>query len=151
MKKLGFIIFLCVILWECKQSNKPQIGIDMVKNPASASAELENKAKENMPVIQFETVTHDFGRVLKGERLSYTFKFTNTGKSNLIITNVESSCSCTTSSPPQAPIRPGESEGITVAFDSRTQEGQVHKMVAIAANTYPVHTVLNITAEVVNP
>ena len=104
-----------------------------------------------MPVLTFETLEYDFGRVIKGEKLSYAFKFTNTGKSNLIISSARSSCGCTTSTPPQAPIRPGESGEIGVTFDSKNQHGEVSKMVVVSANTYPVQTTLRLKANVVEP
>lgn len=104
-----------------------------------------------MPKITFERLEYDFGRVIQGEKLTYAFKFTNTGKSNLIISSARSSCGCTTSNPPQAPIRPGESSAIEVSFDSKSQQGEVNKMVVVSANTYPVQTTLRLKATVVEP
>jgi hypothetical protein len=104
-----------------------------------------------MPVITFEKIVHDFGYVTKGERLSYNFKFKNTGNSDLIISYVESSCGCTTSSPPKAPIKPGDSGEIKVTFDSKTKSGITENQVMIVANTYPVKTVLTLIADVKNP
>ena len=104
-----------------------------------------------MPVLTFEKTTHDFGRVIQGERLTYAFKFKNTGKSNLIISSTSASCGCTTSIPPKEPIRPGESGEIKVTFDSKRKSGNVKNSVVVAANTYPVNTVITITAEVIEP
>ena len=104
-----------------------------------------------MPVLTFEKTTHDFGKVVQGERLSYTFKFKNTGKSNLIIYNSNASCGCTTSIPPKEPIRPGESGEIVVAFDSKNKSGKETHSVVVSANTYPVNTLIRITAEVIIP
>jgi hypothetical protein len=103
---------------------------------------------DQLPVLTFEKVAHDFGFVTKGERLSYSFKFKNTGKSNLIISYVESSCGCTTSSPPKAPIKPGDSGEIKVTFDSKTKNGNTISQVLVTANTYPVKTLLTVTADV---
>lgn len=121
-----------------------------VHNPMTAEG-LSEKEAENMPKIAFERLEYDFGRVIKGEKLTYAFKFTNTGKSNLIISSARSSCGCTTSNPPQAPIRPGESGEIEVSFDSKSQQGEVNKMVVVSANTYPVQTTLRLKATVVEP
>ena len=92
--------------------------------------------------------TYDFGEVVQGEKLSYTFKFKNTGKSNLIIFSSEATCGCTTSTPPKAPIRPGETGEIKVTFDSSSQNGKVVKRILVGANTYPAETILTITANV---
>ena len=153
MKKL-IICTLClaiVLLVSCgeKKSSEGFTTSD-VHNPMTAEG-LSQKEADKMPVLTFETLEYDFGRVIKGEKLSYAFKFKNTGKSNLIISSARSSCGCTTSTPPQAPIRPGESGEIGVTFDSKNQKGEVNKMVVVSANTYPVQTTLRLKATVVEP
>ncbi len=109
---------------------------------------MSKKDQEKLPVIEFETLTYDFGEVVQGEKLTCAFKFKNTGKSNLIIFSSEATCGCTTSTPPKAPIRPGETGEIKVFFDSTSQNGKVIKRVLVGANTYPAETILTITANV---
>ncbi len=43
------------------------------------------------PSIEFATEIHDFGLVMRGEQLEYSFKFTNRGKDELVITDLEAS------------------------------------------------------------
>ena len=43
------------------------------------------------PSIEFVRETHDFGHVMQGEQLEYTFEFTNTGTEELVIEKIESS------------------------------------------------------------
>lgn len=154
MKKISIIIGLCVtvfLLVACGEKNNSEgFTTADVHNPMTAEG-LSQKDAEKMPVLTFENLEYDFGRVIKGEKLSYSFKFKNTGKSNLIISSARSSCGCTTSTPPQAPIRPGESGEIGVTFDSKNQHGEVNKMVVVSANTYPVQTTLRLKATVVEP
>ena len=88
---------------------------------------------------------------MQGERLSHTFVFTNTGKSDLIISSAHASCGCTTSTPPKAPIKPGETSEIKVTFDSKTKKGPTTNVVTISANTYPTRTLLRISADVQIP
>lgn len=146
MRNFFLLLFSILLFCSC---GKKQDGITVrdIKNPASAQA----GKKENMPEITFERTEYDFGKVIQGERLTYVFKFTNTGKANLIIDAAKASCNCTTTTPPQAPIKPGESGEITVLFDSKTKSGKVENMVVITANTYPTHTVLRLTANVKTP
>ena len=144
-----FLISFLLVACGGKKSSEGFTTSD-VHNPMTAEG-LSKKDAEKMPVIAFETLEYDFGRVIKGERLSYAFKFKNTGKSNLIISSARSSCGCTTSTPPQAPIRPGESGEISVVFDSKSQKGEVNKLVVVSANTYPVQTTLRLKATVVEP
>jgi hypothetical protein len=127
--------------------NKPISG-DLVNNPNSASG---NQDKGILPVIQFEETLHDFGKIIEGETVSYDFNFTNTGKSDLIIAEVTSSCGCTVPSYPKTPIRPGESGILKVAFNSNGRRGFQSKSVVVAANTQPNVTLITIKAQVVNP
>lgn len=154
MKRTLIICTICLIsifLVACGEKNNSEgFTTADVHNPMTAEG-LSKKDAEKMPVLTFENLEYDFGRVIKGEKLSYSFKFKNTGKSNLIISSARSSCGCTTSSPPQAPIRPGESGEIGVTFDSKNQHGEVNKMVVVSANTYPVQTTLRLKATVVEP
>jgi len=130
-----------------KPAKEGDFTVDDVHIPQTADG-LSQKEAEKMPVITFENTTYDFGEVVEGERLTYAFKFKNTGKSNLIIYSSEATCGCTTSQPPKAPVRPGESGEITVTFDSKGQKGKVQKRILVGANTYPAETILTITANV---
>jgi hypothetical protein len=151
MKKLTIItiLFLGILFCGChsKPAKEGDFTVKDVHIPQTASG-LSAKEAEKMPVITFDTKTYDFGDVVEGERLSYAFKFKNTGKSNLIIYSSEATCGCTTSQPPKAPVRPGESGEITVTFNSQGQKGKVQKRILVGANTYPAETILTITANV---
>jgi Protein of unknown function (DUF1573). len=154
MKKNIFVVFILSLLTLCACNRKPaqegDFKVSDVHNPATADG-LSQKEAEKLPVIKFEVTNYDFGNVIQGEKLSYSFKFKNTGKSNLIIYSSEATCGCTTSTPPKAPIRPGESGEITVTFDSKSQKGKVTKRILVAANTYPTENILTITANVATP
>jgi len=125
-----------------------QVPSDVVNIPNTASG---HESSEGLPEITFDETTHDFGRVIRGEVVSYSFRFTNTGKSDLVISDVSASCGCTATSYPRNPIKPGEEEFITVTFDSGGRSGYQHKTVTIAANTQPNTKVVNIKAEVIIP
>lgn len=154
MRKLTLILVVIslVFLGAChrKPAEEGDFKVSDVHIPVTADG-VSKKDKDKLPVIEFESLTYDFGEVVQGEKLTYAFKFKNTGKSNLIIYSSEATCGCTTSTPPKAPIRPGESGEITVTFDSKTQSGKVTKHILVAANTYPTENVLTITADVSAP
>ncbi|MGB0430061.1 MAG: DUF1573 domain-containing protein, partial [Bacteroidia bacterium] len=59
------------------------------------------------PTIQFKNTEHDFQHIPQGEPVTVAFKFTNTGNTPLILTDVKASCGCTTPEWPQEPIMPG--------------------------------------------
>lgn len=153
MKRFVLYAFFASVLLgmsACNNTKDEKVTTADIHYPASAEG-VSKKEMKNMPVITFEKTTHNFGKVIQGEKLSYTFKFKNTGKSNLVITSTEASCGCTTSIPPKAPIKPGESGEIKVSFDSKTKKGDVKQMVVVSANTYPVRTMIYITAQVIIP
>jgi hypothetical protein len=51
----------------------------------------QDKDNPNAPVITFENIVHDYGTVQKGGDGNTEFKFTNTGKEPLVLTNVTTS------------------------------------------------------------
>lgn len=151
MKKIIIMLLALGLLTSGACHRKPaqegDFKVSDVHVPVTADG-MSQKEKDKLPVIKFERTTYDFGEVVQGEKLSYTFKFKNTGKSNLIIFSSEATCGCTTSIPPKAPIRPGESGEIKVTFDSQSQKGKVVKRILVGANTYPAETILTVTANV---
>jgi hypothetical protein len=145
----SFLLFSFLLL-SCGNKNNSGLSISDIKNPATADG-INQSQKANMPEIQFDELSYDFGKVIQGEILSYTFHFKNVGKSNLVISGADASCGCTTSSPPKAPIKPKEKGEITITFDSKHKSGDVISYLAITANTYPAQTILTVRANVVNP
>jgi hypothetical protein len=125
-----------------------QIPGDVVSMPNSASGKT---TLDGLPVISFKDTLHDFGRVIQGEVVSYAFKFTNTGRSDLVIAGVSASCGCTATEFPKKPVKPGEEEYIKVTFTSGGREGFQKKTVTIAANTQPNTTIIAIKALVITP
>jgi hypothetical protein len=152
-RKLAAFISLIVLLGMpgCNAfgpDNQETLPADLVNNPNSANGAA---GKGSLPIIQFEEIEHDFGRIIEGESVSYAFKFTNTGKSDLIIAEVTTSCGCTVPSYPKTPIRPGEGGTVKIAFNSNGRRGFQSKNIVVASNTQPNTTVIRIKAQVVNP
>jgi hypothetical protein len=137
------------LLVSCGGKNK-ELTIRDIRNPATSEG-VDAKLKADMPEILFDNLSYDFGKVVQGEQLTYTFHFKNVGKSSLIISSIIASCGCTTSIPPQAPIRPGEKGEVTISFDSKYKTGEVTSFLSVTANTYPAQTILTIKANVINP
>jgi hypothetical protein len=104
--------------------------------------------------IAFDKLEHDYGTVKAGEKVKYNYKFKNTGKEPLIISDAKGSCGCTVPDWPREPIAPGKTAEIKVEFDSTgkgTDEGSPQsKRVTITANTDPVQTYLTIKGIVKN-
>ena len=93
-------------------------------------------SKSDGAVIAWEKSTHDFGDVVQGDKVEHTFRFINTGNKDLVITNVEVTCGCTTPKGwPRDPIPPGERGELTVAFNSVGKIGKQNKVVTVTSNS----------------
>lgn len=141
---LSLIIILGLISCETKEG---KLSTNLVNNPSSADG---IKRGNNTPAIKFEKTEHDFGKILQGEQVSYTFKFKNVGDAPLIITSIEKTCGCTTTDFSSTPIKPGDSGKITITYDSKGHKGFQNKRLVVKANTNPSETILRIKAQVEN-
>ena len=129
---------------------KALIGLSFLAFTAfSASAQNETIQVENpnAPEITFETEVIDYGTIEKGANGVREFKFTNTGKSPLIISNARGSCGCTVPTWPKEPIKPGEQSVIKVKYDTN-RSGPINKSVTITSNAKTPTKVLRIKGNV---
>jgi len=80
--------------------------------------------------IEFEKETHDYGTIKNGADGTCEFKFKNTSKEPITITNARGSCGCTVPEWPKEPIAPGKSSSIKVSYDTK-RAGAINKNVTI--------------------
>lgn len=93
---------------------------------------------QDLPVLAFETERYEFPAPIKeGEKVKYSFKFTNTGKSDLIISEVNPVCGCTVPDFSKEPIPPGGKGKIDVEFNSDGRPGLNDKAVNVVSNSVP--------------
>lgn len=117
-----------------------------IDNPNVASdTEAPNP---NAPVLTFAESQFDFGDIQPDSKVRHTFKFTNTGKTPLLIADATASCGCTTPSWTKEPIAPGRTGEMEVQFDSRGKQGLINKQVSVRANTQPSITTIYIKGNV---
>lgn len=89
----------------------------------------------NGPEITFEEQSYDFGDITQDDVVEHIFKFENTGKQPLIISNAKVTCGCTVPSYPKGEaIAPGETGELTVKFNSRGKMGRQNKIIRIVSN-----------------
>ena len=147
---LFFTVILFVVMFagsSCDRHSKGDLPADVIMNPNSASGVND---PDKLPVIEFETDFHDFGKLMAGEKVTYSFKFTNKGKGLLLISRVSTSCGCAVSEYPKEPIKPGEGGTIDVSFDSEGRIGLQNKSITVFSNTQPPTSLLRIQASVVD-
>lgn len=136
MKIKVFTISVGIVALLAACGGKSGISTDDVNNPATASG---NYDPETQPKMEFAETEFNFGTITDGDRITHTFKFKNTGKSNLIISDVGTSCGCTVASKPEDPILPGAESEIVAEFNSthKASATEVEKVITVFANTNP--------------
>jgi len=100
--------------------------------------------------ITFEQSEHDFGTITQGDKVTYDFKFKNTGKSELLIKDAKGSCGCTVPEYPKDPISPGQEDIIKVSFNSAGKIGDQIKSVTLFCNIPEGVKVLHIKSNIVS-
>ncbi|EON76286.1 hypothetical protein ADIS_3414 [Lunatimonas lonarensis] len=113
MKKIAYLLFVGILM-------------AMTVHAQERSAET--------PVISFQESSVDFGNITQGDKVQHVFKFENTGKTPLIISNVAATCGCTVPAWPKEPIAPGQGGEIKVSFNSAGKMGKQNSVVRIYSN-----------------
>ena len=128
----SFVLALVALLaLGCSQS-----ASNKVKQENVAEAAAKQKAIVDLPVMTFDRTEHNFGTINEGDIVETSFVFTNTGNSDLMISDARGSCGCTVPEyPKNIPIAPGETRDIKVKFDSANKPGNQTKTVTLTNNT----------------
>ncbi|MBI5726590.1 MAG: DUF1573 domain-containing protein, partial [Ignavibacteriales bacterium] len=93
---------------------------------------------------------HDFGVIQEGKIVDYTFAFKNSGKKDLEIKDIRTSCGCTAALVSQKLLKPGEAGTLKIEFDSSNRFGRMSRTISVTTNeTEAPVKVLTIYAEVV--
>jgi hypothetical protein len=145
MRSLILLLAAILVLTMGCNTDTTKITSADVQNPNTAAG---NADMSGLPQFKFVTEEHDFGKLGQGEKVSYTFKFKNVGKSDLIIADAKATCGCTVADFPRKPIKPGAEDGIMITFNTEGKKGIQNKSVTLVANTQPNTKVLTIKAEI---
>lgn len=106
-----------------------------------------NQDTKDMPEIYFEKTSHNYGTIELNSDGTCVFKFKNTGKEPLLLTNVKSSCGCTTPTWTKEPIRKGKTGTITVKYNTKIA-GSFTKSIRVHSNAKTNLVTLKITGTV---
>ena len=112
---------------------------------------FQRKSSTNAPVFKVASTTVDLGKIPGATANEVEFKFTNHGKSDLVIRTLRSTCGCTAvqqGSQGQG-IKPGDSSSIKAVFNSGSYKGKTTKAIYVYTND-PKNSevVLMLTADV---
>lgn len=97
----------------------------------------------NAPKFKFDTEVIDYGTIEHNANGDREFKFTNTGKEPLIISETHGSCGCTVPTAPKEPIKPGASASIKVHY-ATDRVGPFEKTVTVTSNAETSTKILKI-------
>lgn len=131
IKAIFFSIIIMLVFVGCKENAAAKIDENNLENAKARDAQLS----ESSTVISFNKTEHDFGVINEGDVVETTFEITNTGKTDLIITDAFATCGCTVPEWPKDPIKPNEKGILKVSFDSNGRVNKQSKTITIIANT----------------
>lgn len=147
MKKIILLsaLFLSFLVTGCKDDATSKIDAEKLESAKERDAKIEL----GPAVIEFDQVEFDFGEVTEGDVVEGTFKVTNAGKSDLVITSATATCGCTVPEWPKDAIKPGETADIKFTFNSRGRQGKQTKSITLKTNTEKITEILRIKGTVV--
>jgi hypothetical protein len=145
-KSIAMFALASLALVSCKKENAA-LTID---DATAKKAELAHANAGKMPIIKFENTEHDFGTIKAGEKVEYTYKFTNDGTADLLITDAKASCGCTVPDYTKTPVAPGKTGEVHVVFDSAGKSGEVSKTVTLTLNTEKGNETVSFKANIEN-
>ena len=118
----------------------------------SATDQNGKKSSKNAPNIKFDVTVNNFGifDITDGFQECY-FKFTNTGKEDLVIIQCAASCGCTVPEWPKDPIKPGARDSIKVVYDGTSRRpGTFRKVITVKTNAKTENSYIYIQGEMVD-
>ena len=142
MKKISLFIIVAIFFVCCNVKRKDKV--------ADGTATIAEMAAQDSTSVQLIDSLYNFGTVTEGEKVTYNFRFKNTGNKPLIITNTTASCGCTVPEKPEKPILSGETAFIKVVFNSKGKAGMNNKTITVTSNARPEFPQLLLNGEVVS-
>ena len=138
------ILTLGLMTGSCNENAAKKVKTENLK----LAKERDTQIKVGGAKIKFDKTEHDFGVINEGDVVETVFTFTNSGKSELIITSAKASCGCTVPEWPREPIMPGEEALIKVKFNSDRKPNLQQKQITLVTNTEQGKEILKIKAQV---
>lgn len=96
-----------------------------------------------LTTISWKSETIDVGEIPQGKPKAIVFEFKNTGKTDVLITNVQGSCGCTATDYTKEVVKAGKSGIITATYNA-ANVGAFTKTVTVTTNADNVAKVLTL-------
>jgi hypothetical protein len=111
--------------------------------PAAAATATVNTASAPIAAVAttltvdnmaFTEERHAFGTLREGDPAEHVFTFKNTGKEDIIISNVQPACGCTTPDWTRTPIKPGQTGMVKASYGTTGRVGGFDKNLTVMSN-----------------
>ncbi|RED23821.1 uncharacterized protein DUF1573 [Flavobacterium cutihirudinis] len=113
-----------------------------------ASLTSETKVAATGSTIVWKAETIDVGQIPQGTPKAIVYEFKNTGKTAVVITNVQGSCGCTATDYTKEPIQPGKSAKVTATYNA-ANKGAFTKTVTVTTSAETTPKVLTLKGTVI--
>lgn len=113
-----------------------------------ASLTSETKGETTASTIVWKAETVDVGQIPQGTPKAIVYEFKNTGKTAVVITNVQGSCGCTATDYTKEPIQPGKSAKVTATYNA-ANKGAFTKTVTVTTSAETTPKVLTLKGTVI--
>tara|TARA_B110000971_G_C19974410_1_gene484253 strand:- start:823 stop:1290 length:468 start_codon:yes stop_codon:yes gene_type:complete len=150
MKKITMLFAFLItasFFTACKDGASATTKINKENLDTAKSRDIE--IEKGTALISFDKQVHDFGTVNEGDVVETSYLVTNSGKTDLVITNAKASCGCTVPVWPKAPIKPGESGEIKVKFNTKGKPNKQQKTITLTTNTESGREILTLKGSVI--
>jgi|TARA_B110000908_G_scaffold141867_1_gene169777 hypothetical protein len=141
----SLLLVSLVFFNSCKEDNASEkVKKENIITAKKRDVEISKGSAE----IEFDITEFDFGTVNEGEIVEAKFTVTNSGKTDLVISNVQASCGCTVPVWPRTPIKPGDSAEVLANFNTAGKPNRQAKTLTLFTNTARGREVLRLKGSV---
>jgi hypothetical protein len=122
----------------------------MMSATVQASLPLRNLAQVARinPALTWKADEVQLGEIPQNKPVTIDFEFTNTGKTPVIITNVQAACGCTATDYSRLPVLPGQTTKISATFNAAAK-GAFKKTVTVTTNAEELPKILTFSGTVI--
>ncbi len=110
-------------------------NLDVAATIMEDFSKLSPAEMDNAPYPQFKTTSYNFANVTQGAVITYSFSFTNTGKSDLQIRKIATESASVKGTSSKNVVKPGESADINISIATKDQSGIVAYSISVFSNS----------------
>jgi len=109
---------------------------------------IVSKIETAASTIAWKAETIDVGQIPQGTPKAIVYEFKNTGKTAVVITNVQGSCGCTATDYTKEPILPGKTAKVTATYNA-ANKGAFTKTVTVTTSAETTPKILTLKGTVI--